>query len=132
MGEFRAAAEKFVSDFLDYIYKADIKDSFNKRTQEMERSPGVQALIKQAESVFPPRAKDGRKETDKLSEDDRNAAVEAAANVVDTREMFSRRVAKNGGTQRLLRDLYEDKPGAQQAVQAFFDAEDGVTKFDKE
>jgi hypothetical protein len=132
MTEFREAAERFVSDFLDYIYKADIKDDYNKRTQTMERSPGVEALIKQAEAVFPARVKDGQKANAQLTDEQRETAMQATPNIVDTREMFSRRVQKNGGTQKLLRDLYEGRPGASDAVKEFFDAEDGKTKFSNE
>jgi len=128
----RSAAERFVSKFLDYIYKTDIEDYFNKTTQKMERSAGVDALVKQAEAVFPGRPLNGKSaqaENEKLSEADKDAAIAASPGVVDTREMFARRVAKNGGTHKLLRDLFDGKSDAHDRVAEFLAAEDGEKEF---
>ena len=125
MGEFRSEAEQFVSYFLDYIYKEDIKDELNKRTQKMERSPGVQDLVRRAQAVFPERAKDGNLENKKLSEAQIDAAIVGAPNVADLRKEFGKRTQANGGTRKMLRDLYAGEPGAAEAVREFLDYEDG-------
>lgn len=132
MTDYRSEAEKFVTEFLDYVEAYDILDKLNRQTQKMERSPGVAALIKQAESVFPKRADDGKAETDKLTSEQIDEAIAASPNVLPTREMFSRKVQASGGTRDMLRRLYEGDPSARDDVQAFLEAEDGVTKFAKE
>jgi len=129
MTEFRSKAEEFVTFFLDYMYNADIKDELNRRTQKMERSAGVQDLLRRAEGVFPQRAKDGKAETDKLKAEQVDKAIAESANVLDTREMFARKVAKNGGTHQLLRDLYAGHPEARERVADFLAAEDGEKDF---
>ena len=133
MSEFRSAAEQFVTDFLDYMYKEDILDHFNNKTQKMERSAGVEALVKQAQRVFPARADDGKKETDKLTPEQIEQAVKGSPEtVIDTREMFARKIQKNGGTRALLRGLYNNEPGVADKVREFFEAEDGDKEFAKE
>ena len=129
MSDYRSDAEKFVTDFLDYVHNHDILDHFDKRTQKMIRSAGVEALIKQAKAVFPPRADDGKAETDKLTEDQRDEAIKNSSNVVDTREMFAARVQKNGGVRRILRELMDGNPQALKDAEEFFAAEDGEKEF---
>lgn len=131
MTDYRSEAEKFVTAFLDYVYEYDILDQFNKRTQKMERSPGVQSLVKMAESVFPPRVKKGEP-TPEIAPEDADAAIKASPNVIDTREMFSRRVQESGGVRSMLRSLYYDEPGAADKVREFLEAEDGTKEFAKE
>lgn len=128
MTDYRSKAEIFATDFLNYIYEYDILDELDKRTNKMVRSAGVQNLVKQAEAIFPPRIKEGETAPE-LTDEQRSEAIAAAPNVVDTREMFARRVAKNGGTHALLRQLYADAPGAREAVKEFFEAEDGEKEF---
>jgi hypothetical protein len=128
MTDYRSEAEKFVTDFLDYVYEHDILDKLNKQTQRMERSPGVQALVKQAEAVFPSRIKRGQ-EAPALTDSERQEAIESASNVVDTREMFSKKMQQNGGARKLLRALYNGEEGAPEAVKEFLAAEDGTKEF---
>lgn len=132
MSEYRSAAEQFVTEFLDYVEKYDIKDELNKRKNIMERSPGVEALIKKAQAIFPPRVDVGKVETDKLTEAQVDEAIATSPNVIDTRARFAKRVAANGGTHALLRQLYADEPGAREAVEAFLNAEDGKMEFASE
>lgn len=131
MSDYRSEAEKFVTAFLDYVYEYDILDQLNKRTQKMERSPGVQSLVKMAESVFPARIKKGEP-TPEIAPEDADAAIKASPNVIDTREMFSRRVQESGGVRSMLRSLYYDEPGAADKVREFLEAEDGTKEFAKE
>ena len=131
MSDYRSEAEKFVTGFLDYVQEHDILDHFDKRTQKMIRSAGVEALIKQAKAVFPARKPDGEsaEEMAKLSENARDAAIKGSPNVVDTREMFSARVQKNGGVRRLLRDVLAGDEEAIKQAEEFFLAEDGEKEF---
>ena len=129
MTDYRSEAEKFVTDFIDYVNQHNILDQFNKRTQKMERSPGVDALVKQAMSIFP----DRQKGPTKLSNPELDEAIKAAPNVVDTRSMFARRTQENGGVRAMLRAIVEGSPDADEAVERakeFFAAEDGTKKFD--
>lgn len=128
MTDYRSAAEQFVTEFLDYVYQYDIRDKLNMQTNKMERSPGVAKLIQKAEAVFPPRIKRGE-EAPTLTAEQIDEAVKTSPNVVDTREEFSRRVAKNGGTHALLRALYKGEPDAIERVKEFFAAEDGEITF---
>jgi hypothetical protein len=64
--DYRSKAEIFVTTFLDYITQHDILDEFDKRTQKMVRSEGVENLVKMASEIFPPRVRVGKVETDKL------------------------------------------------------------------
>jgi hypothetical protein len=129
MTDYRSEAEKFVTEFLDYIQEVDILDHLDKRTNKMVRSPGVEKLIRSAKAVFPARADNGKVETDKLDPAAMNEAIITTSNVIDTREMFARKVQKNGGVRSLLRSLYRDEPGAADAVAEFLAAEDGEKEF---
>lgn len=127
MTDFRSAAEIFVTQFIDYVEKHDIKDEFNKRTQKMERSPGVEALIRDAKKVFPERI--GTEGTDKLSQDEIAEAIEASPNVIDTQEMFGRKIQMNGGVRQMLRGVLEGDSEATFAALEFIRAEDGLKEF---
>ena len=133
MSEFRSAAEIFLARFLDYVYKHDIKDEFNKRTQKMERSPGVATLIKEAEQASPRAADgaDGKQRTDALTTQQVDEAMKATPNVIDRREDFGRRIQLNGGTRKLLQELFDGEPGARVRVEEFLSAENGIKKFDE-
>ena len=125
MTEFRSNAEKFVTEFLDYVYQYDIKDMLNKQTQRMERSAGVETLIKMAQAVFP----DRQKGPNKLTQKQTDAAIRAANNVVDTRKMFSRKVATNGGLRGLIMQMAEGDPEATETLFEFVKAEKGIKDF---
>lgn len=112
MTDFRSEAEKFVTSFLDYVETHDILDHFDRRTQKMERSPGVQALIAEAQTVFPPRVDDGKKATDNLPQEKIEILVESP-NVIDRRDVFSARIQKNGAARGLLERVLN---GDQEAV----------------
>jgi len=129
LSDYRSDAEKFVTDFIDYVNRYDILDQLNKHTQKMERSPGVEALVKRARAIFP----DRKSGPTTLSEPELDIAINAAPNVVDTRAMFSKRMQENGGVRAMLRAIVEERPDADEAVERakeFFAAEDGMKKFD--
>ena len=64
-----------------------------------------------------------------LTEAQRKEAIESSVNVLDTREMFSRKVQQNGGLRRLLREVIGgDNKAFEEAVE-FFKAEDGKKEF---
>jgi hypothetical protein len=88
----------------------------------------VEKLILQAQAVFP-RADNGKTETDKLTEEQVDEAVESSENVIDTREMFARKVAENGGVRTMLRGLFEGDPEARERAAEFLAAEDGEKEF---
>lgn len=129
MTEYRSAAESFVIEFLRYVQKHDILDEFNKRTQKMERSPGIAAIIKQAQSVFPPEVEDGKKETDKLTKEQVDEAIEASPDVLDTRELFGRKIAENGAARGLLEKVLAGDVAAIEQANEFLQAERGEKKF---
>jgi hypothetical protein len=127
---FRSAAEEFVTQFIDYVDKYDILDELNKRTNKMERSPGVEKLIRDAKKVFPERKpKTAGAEMTALSEEERMLAIAASANVVDTREMFSRKIQENGGVREMLRRLLDGDDAAREEAREFFKAENGRKEF---
>lgn len=127
--DYRSEAEKFVTAFLDYVYKYDIQDEFDKKTQKMIRSPGVEALVKQAESVFPARADDGKTETDKLSKEEVDAVIENNSVVVDRRDVFSRKIQENGASQGLLRRVLQGDQEAIGLALELVKADDGEKEF---
>jgi hypothetical protein len=131
MNDMRSEAEKFVSEFLDYVEEYDILDYYNKQRQKMQRSAGIETLIKRAKTVFPERKPDGEsaKLMAELNQEERDKAIEASSVVIDTREMFSRRVAKNGGVRRMLREVIQGNPIALAEAMEFFAAEDGEKEF---
>lgn len=129
MSDFRSNAEKFVSNFLDYIYKYDIHDEFDKRTQKMVRSAGVQALVKEAEAVFPKRADDGKAETDKLTVDELESAIDASNNVIDRRDVFSRKIQKNGAARGLLERVLAGDKDAVDMARELIAADNGKKEF---
>jgi hypothetical protein len=101
--DYRSKAEIFVTTFLDYITQHDILDEFDKRTQKMVRSEGVENLVKMASEIFPPRVRVGKVETDKLSQEELDKAVaESSEVVVDRRDVFSRKIQANGAARGLL------------------------------
>ena len=132
MSEFETGGREFAIDFLNYYDKYGINDEFDKRTQKMVPSAGVLALVKQAKSIFPERAAGEQKKlNDSLTKEQVDEAIASDSNVLDTREMFAKRVARNGGTHALLRALYKGEPGASEAVLEFLQAEDGEKEFAK-
>lgn len=131
MSEFREAAEAFVVEFIRYVDKYDINDEYNKKTNKMERSPGVQSLIDQARKVFPEQVDDGKTETDKLSVVQVDEAIANSPNVIDTRDMFSRKIQENGGVRRLLEEVLNGSEEARLQAVEFFRAERGEKEFGK-
>lgn len=131
MSNFRSDAERFVTEFLDYVYKYDIRDQLNKQTQRMERSPGVETLVKMAQAVFPERKPGGKsaQEMRDLSEIERNEAILASANVIDTRAQFSAKIAANGGLRGLVMAVGDGSQEAIDDLVEFVKAENGLKEF---
>lgn len=128
MTDYRSDAERFVTAFIDYVEEHDIKDYFDTKMNKMERSPGVENLVKQAKAVFPERI--GLEGTKDLSTTEVSEAIEASDGVViDRREDFARRVQANGGVRKMLRSLFNGEPDAHDRVAEFFAAEDGEKPF---
>ena len=131
MTDYRSDAERFITEFLDYVYKYDIRDQLNKQTQRMERSPGVETLVKMAQSIFPERKPGGKsaEEMRNLSDAERNTAILASPNVVDTRAMFSAKIAANGGLHGLVMAVGDNVPGALEDLVEYVKAEKGLKEF---
>ena len=130
MGEYRSEAEIFVTSFLDYIDEYDILDKLDRRTQKMVRSAGVESLIAQARNVFPKRIEKGQ--TIPVPAPEVVDQLVQADNVIDTREMFARKTAENGGVRAMLRAIVEGRPDASEAFEQakeFLAAEDGKKEF---
>lgn len=128
MTDYRSAAEIFVTAFLDYMYKEDICDEFDKKTQKMIRSAGVQKLLDDAEAIFPPRA--GKEETDKLTPEQITEAVEASPNVINLQNVFARKIQQNGGARELLARVLAGDPEAVVLGKELIAANEGEKNFD--
>jgi hypothetical protein len=129
MTDYRSKAELFVTEFLDYINKHDILDHFDKKTQKMIRSAGVEALIRQASDVFPPRVAIGKAETDKLTSEQVSNSIEESENVLDRRDAFSRKIQTNGGAKGLLERILEGDVTAIPLARELIDADNGDKEF---
>lgn len=128
--DYRSKAEIFVTEFLDYVTQHDILDEFDKRTQKMVRSAGVEKLVKMASEIFPPRVKRGKLETDKLSEQEISDAINGAPNVVvDRRDVFSRKVQANGAARGLLAAVLAGDMDAIELSKEFLAADAGEKNF---
>lgn len=127
MTDYRSKAEVFVTEFIDYVNKHDILDYFDKRSQKMTRSAGVEALIRQANEVFPARV--GKEGTDKLTEVEIAEAVEASPNVIDRRDVFSKKIQDNGGARGLLERILNGDLAALPLAQELIDADNGDKEF---
>lgn len=123
MSDYRSDAEKFVTDFIDYVQQHDILDQLNKRTQKMERSPGVDALVKQAMAVFPERIGDAGNK--KLTPKQMDAAIAAAPNVEDMRAVFARKVQANGSARGLLEKVLAGDDEARELAEKLIRADKG-------
>lgn len=130
MTDYRSEAEKFVTEFLDYMSRYDILDEFDKSAQKMVRSAGVNALYTKAQSIFPPRVPIGKVETDKLSEEVLEQLVTESPNVIDRRDVFSRKISDAGSARGLLAGVLEGNPDAVILAQEFLKAERGEKEFD--
>ena len=128
MTDYRSAAEIFVTAFLDYMYKEDILDEFDKKTQKMVRSAGVQKLLDDAEAIFSPRA--GKAETDKLTPEQITEAVEASPNVINLQNVFARKIQQNGGARELLARVLVGDPEAIILGKELIAANEGEKNFD--
>ncbi len=101
----------FIRDFLAYVNKVGIYDEFDKDAQKMVTSQGVEALIKEAQRYMPdtlkPMAASLRMRD--LTDDERDRAIadSEAGRIIDMRQEFQRRMAKNKGAVGLLEKLIE-------------------------
>lgn len=129
MDDYRSKAEIFVTRFLDYVQVYDIKDFFNKSTQTMERSPGIQALITEAESVFPTRVISGKTVTDAIDAEVVEELINTSPNVIDSREVFSRKIKDAGAARGLLERVIAGDMEAIELAKEFIKAENGEKEF---
>jgi hypothetical protein len=101
----------FIRDFLNYVNKEGIYDKFDKESQQMVTSPGVEALIKAAEACLPKKL--GKGEAARLmrdlSEEERDMLIKNSEEerVIDLRETFRKKIALNGGAQGIVKRLVE-------------------------
>lgn len=123
-------AVRFVVDFLKYYEKEDILDLLDKRLNKMVTSPGVLQLVADARDILPPRADDGQIENAKLSQKELDDAVTKSENVIDTREMFSRKVQANGSARGLLEKVLNREGPAIELAREFLKAERGEKDFE--
>ena len=130
MSDYRSSAEIFVTAFLDHVRRHDILDEFDKRIQKMVRSEEIEALVKMASDVFPPRVKEGKKETDKLTEEQVSVAIANSPNLLDRRDVFARKIQTNGAAQGLLEQVLKGDPIAKELAQEFIRAIHGEKQFD--
>ena len=123
-------ALQFVVDFIKYYEKEDIKDFFDKAKNKMLTSPGVLALVAEARDILPARVEDGRLEVAKLSTEDLDKAITLSENVIDTREMFGRKVQANGSARGLLEKVLAGDEAAILQATEFVKAERGEKEFE--
>lgn len=100
----------FIRDFLKYVDKVGIFDEYDKDTNKMKTSSGVEALIKQARQLMPEElsGREAGLRMTELSEAHRDALIKAAGpRVVDLRTEFAKKMAMNGGAHKLLTDIVE-------------------------
>jgi hypothetical protein len=99
----------FVRDFLNYVEKEGVYDHFDRDSQKMVTSPGVQVLIKDARSYLPPKLKGKQAATlmRDLPDEMREKLIEKSdrERVVDLRTAFARKQAENGGARGVLERL---------------------------
>lgn len=119
----------FIRDFLIYVNKEGIYDKFDKDTQKMVTSPGVEALIKEAESYLPKKLK-GRAAANlmrDLNEDEREVLIQSAeeGRIIDLRRQFQEKMSVNRGAQGIVERLVTafDKNDTSQLSELIFDAQ---------
>ena len=101
-------AMDFVASFLAFVNTNGIYDEFDKESNKMITSSGVQALIEQAKTLLP-EMKGGQtsKMMRELTDDERERAIVGNNRVIDMRAEFAKRIAANGGRQRLMSGFVE-------------------------
>lgn len=99
---------EFIASFIKYFDKEGIYDSYDKDSNTMVTSPGVQKLIEEARLFFPD-MKNGRsaKAMRELTEEERDRAVVGNDKIVDCRKLFARKIAANNGRRGLLTQVLE-------------------------
>jgi hypothetical protein len=101
----------FIRDFLNYVDKEGIYDQFDKDTQKMVTSAGVEALIKEAKSYLPEKLKplEAAKRMRDLNEDERDQLIKDAdeARIIDLRKRFQKKMSINQGAQGIVARLVE-------------------------
>lgn len=123
-------AVQFVADFIKYYEAYDIQDLLDKKLNKMVTSPGVLRLVADARDILPARADDGNAANLALSAKEIDEAIEEAHNVIDTREMFSRKVQANGSARGLLEKVLKGDVEAIAQAQEFVKAENGEKEFE--
>jgi hypothetical protein len=122
--EHRSKAEIFVTEFIDYVNRYDILDEFNKKTQKMERSSGVESLIMKAKEVFPERTLG----PSTVPEEEVTKIISEASHVLDRRDHFALKIQANRGAQGLLEDVLAGKN--MEIAQEFIKALKGEKEFE--
>jgi hypothetical protein len=128
MSDIREQALQFVADFIAYYEEYDILDKFDARRNKQVTSDGVLGLVKQARSIIP-RAEDGQIENSKLTADQVDEAVQNSPKIIDTREMFARKVQDNGSARGLLEQVLSGDQAAILLATEFVRAEKGEKEF---
>jgi hypothetical protein len=128
MSDIREDALQFVANFIAYYEDHDILDKFDSKRNKQTTSDGVLALVKQARSILP-RAEDGQIENSKLTATQIDESIQLSANIVDTREMFSRKVQDNGSARGLLEQVLSGDQASILLATEFIRAQKGEKEF---
>lgn len=118
----------FVRDFIRYVDSHGIYDEFDRDTQKMVTSVGVQSLIKDAHNCLPEKLKprEAAARMRDLSEAERDKLLEDAdkERVVDMRKHFQKKMSENGGAQGIIQRLVNalETNDGQSAASALTDA----------
>jgi hypothetical protein len=101
----------FVRDFLNYVEKVGIFDEFDKESQKMITSAGVQSLIQEARSCLPEKLKpvQAANRMRDLNEAERDALIQSSEKerVIDMRKEFQKKMSENGGAMGIVERLVE-------------------------
>lgn len=105
----------FVRDFLNYVEKVGIFDEFDRDTQKMVTSSGVQSLIKEAQTCLPEKLKprQAAQRMRDLNDAEREQLIKEAEDgrILDMRKTFQDKMSKNGGAQGIIARLVDALEG---------------------
>lgn len=101
----------FIRYFLAYVENVGIYDEFDKDTQKMVTSNGVESLIKEAQSYLPEKLKPlaAANRMRNLSDAHRDTliAIAEADKIIDMRQAFQKKMSINGGAQSIVKHILD-------------------------
>lgn len=99
---------EFIHNFISYANSEGIYDEYDKDSNKMKTSAGMQALINSAKEFFPELPKGATAALMRnLTEDERNKAIEGTPKVIDMRAEFAKKMSANEGARGLVTQLAE-------------------------